>query len=209
MNRRPLTRGAADGGFDPEGRLSRAQKAAFLARLWRDTLAQPCPAGPAHGFTDVDAGHWAAADIACIHALGIAKGTTAETFSPSAGLDTAAVTRFAARLLNRRTAGTCDLSGDELAAAAACLHTRNIAPSTVEAAGWDNIEQVEFGSYDAAIAEAYAGTRTADRTSSTCGRPAPTWPTWCPAWTPCGCRRCRTRSSRRGPREGGLIAVSN
>ena len=141
-----LTQGTADGNFAPEGTLSRAQMAAFLARLWRDTLNQPCPTQPAHPFTDT-AGNFAEADIACIYALGITKGTTATTFSPTADLNTAAVTRFTARLLNKNTPGTCDLTGDELAQAAACLQNRNIAPTTAEASAYDPTPRAQMAVY--------------------------------------------------------------
>lgn len=127
-----LTAGRASGDFDADGDLSRAQMAVFLVRLWRDTLGRACPGEPAHGFADVS-GSWAAAEIGCLYALGITKGTSASTYSPSAKLNTSQVTRFAARLLNKVEPATCDLTGDVLASAAECLVGLNIAPSIAEA----------------------------------------------------------------------------
>ena len=141
-----LTKGTAAGGFEPDAKLSRAQMAAFLARLWRDTLGRACPTEPAHTFTDT-ASSFAEDDIACIYALGITKGTTASTFSPTGELDTAAVTRFTARLLNKAAPGTCDLTGDELAAAAGCLTGLNIAPDTTEAAAYDPTPRAQMAVY--------------------------------------------------------------
>ena len=128
-----LSQGTGGGEFSPDGKLSREQMAKFLVRLWRDSLKRPCPSEPAHSFTDV-ASSFAVEEIACLYALGITKGTTDTTYSPTGDLSTAAVTRFLARLLNEHQAGTCDLSGDELAAAAACLVGLNVAPSAGEAA---------------------------------------------------------------------------
>ena len=141
-----LTRGTASGGYEPDSKLSRAQMAAFLARLWRDNLDKPCPSEPRHTFGDVDSS-FAAADIACLYALGITKGTTAATYSPSADLDTAAVTRFTARLLDKARPGSCDLNGDELAQAADCLHRLNIAPSTVEATAYEPTTRSQMAVY--------------------------------------------------------------
>ena len=141
-----LTKGASDSNFDPEGKLSRAQMAAFLARLWRDVLGRDCPAG-SHPFSDIASDHWASADIACLYALGVTKGTTATSFSPSRDLNTAAVTRFVARLLNKAKPGSCDLTGDELARASACLSRLNIAPNRVEAEATDATPRAQMAVY--------------------------------------------------------------
>ena len=143
--------------YDSQGILSRAQMAAFLARLWGDSFDCPkapegasyeivcedwqtdrdCPTEPEHSFRDIS-GSFAAADIACIYALGITKGTNEEgtVYNPQGTLTAAQITRFIARLLNKAEPGTCDLiSGSgELALAAGCLERLHIAPSTVEAA---------------------------------------------------------------------------
>ena len=120
--------------------------AAFLARLWRDNLKRECPSEPAHTFTDVD-GSFAKADIACIYALGVTKGTTDTTYGPSQDLDTAAVTRFVARLLNKASPGACALAGAELAQAAACLTRLNIAPNTSEATSTDPTPRAQMVVY--------------------------------------------------------------
>ena len=127
-----LTRGRADGSFGPDDELTREQMAAFLVRLWRDVLDRDCPAGVSHGFRDI-AGSFAKADIECLFGLGIAKGTTASTFSPGRTLSTAAVTLFLARLLVRSGAAACDLSTDEFQRAAECLADRGVAATVGEA----------------------------------------------------------------------------
>ena len=141
-----LTTGRSTGIFDPDAKLSRAQMAAFLARLWRDSLGRTCPSEPVHSFRDI-ASSFAEADIACLYALGITKGTTATTYSPAADLKTTQVTRFVARLLNRAKPGSCDLTGDELRKAAACLTWLNIAPSTAEAASTAKTPRAQMAVY--------------------------------------------------------------
>ena len=129
-----LSLGNASGRFAPDEDLSRAQMAAYLVRLWRDVLGGDCPVG-GHPFSDVASGHWAAADIGCLWALGVTKGATAVTYGPAASVSAAQVTLFTARLLNRAKPGACALTGDELQQAAGCLTGLNVAPSTVEATG--------------------------------------------------------------------------
>lgn len=129
-----LSGGTGDGStFGPQRTLTRGQMAAFLARLWRDIFQYACPTEPAHTFTDV-ADSFAAADIACIYALGITKGTSATTFSPQQTVKPSQITRFVARMLNQ-IYNVCNLagSGGELASAADCLVRLNIAPDTAEA----------------------------------------------------------------------------
>ena len=127
-----LSKGTATGGFDPGGHLSRAQMAAFLVRLWRDTLNGDCPAG-SHPFSDVGSDHWANREIGCLYTLGITKGATATTYLPDAKLSAAQITLFTARLLNKAKPGACALTDDEFAQAADCLQALNIAPNTTEA----------------------------------------------------------------------------
>ena len=127
-----LARGLGDGSFAPGAELSRAQMAVFLVRLWRDVLERECPAG-GEPFTDVGAGHWAALEIACLHNLGITRGVTATTYEPDSSLTGSQITRFLARMLSAHSAGFCATSDDELAGAASCLASRNIAPEIDEA----------------------------------------------------------------------------
>ena len=63
-----------------------------------------CPGGP-HGFVDVDASSFAAADIACIGALGITTGTSPTTFSPDDLVTREQVAAFLARTWRRVAAG--------------------------------------------------------------------------------------------------------
>lgn len=141
-----LSRGVGGGRFDPSAKLTREQMAAFLARLWRDTLGRECPAEPVHEFGDV-AFSFAAADIACLFALGVTKGTSSETYSPLRVLNTSEVTRFVARLVNTAEPGLCDLSGDELAAAGSCLQRLNVAPSVAEAVAFDQTTRAQMAVY--------------------------------------------------------------
>ena len=141
-----LSRGRGDGTFGPDDTLTRAQMAAFLIRLWRDVLDQECPTG-SEPFTDVDDDHWAAADIACLYNLGVTKGATATTYQPGAHITGSQITRFVTRLLNRRTAGFCDTSGNELARAAECLTARNVAPSGAEAKSSRAVTRAQMSVY--------------------------------------------------------------
>ena len=77
-----VARGTADRTFSPSEPVTRAQMAAFLARAW-EAAGRTCPDDAGASFDDVPAGSAHAADIDCIAALGITRGTTAETFSPS------------------------------------------------------------------------------------------------------------------------------
>ena len=167
-----ITRGVNAEGtvYDAQGILSRAQMAAFLARLWGDSFDCPkapegaayevvcedwqtdrdCPTEPEHGFRDIS-GSFAAADIACIYALGITKGTNeaGTVYDPQGTLTTAQITRFIARLLNKAEPGTCDLVGDsgELASAAGCLERLHIAPSAAEAAAATPVTRSQMAVY--------------------------------------------------------------
>ena len=141
-----LTKGTTSGDFDADGKLSRAQMAAFLARLWRDVLGRECPSEPTHDFTDT-AENFAANDIACLFALGITKGTTSTTYSPSVDLKTSQVTRFVARLINKANPGTCVLSGGELTKASDCLAELNIAPDAAEAASTNMTPRSQMAVY--------------------------------------------------------------
>ncbi|MDE0268157.1 MAG: transporter substrate-binding domain-containing protein [Acidimicrobiaceae bacterium] len=140
-----LTRGYDDGTYGSNNKLTRGQMAAFLARLWRDVLRKHCPTQPSHSFTDVT-GSTFETDIACIYALGVAKGTT--TYAPNADLTTAQITRLVARLLNKAMPNSCDLDrSDELQSAAECLVEHNIAPTTVEARSTQTATRAQMAVY--------------------------------------------------------------
>lgn len=127
-----LTLGTSEGIFEPQEKLTRAQMATFLVRLWRDIIGNDCPA-TRHPFTDVAAGSTHEADIACLASLGVTKGVAAQRYEPRGALKTSQMTRFTVRMLNLISPGTCDTSSIELTQAAACLAALNIAPSIEEA----------------------------------------------------------------------------
>ena len=70
--------------------------ATFLARAWM-AAGRECPADTGLPFDDVPAGSTHAAGIDCIAALGITRGTTAGTFSPSDTITRAQMATFLAR----------------------------------------------------------------------------------------------------------------
>lgn len=78
-----LVRGAGDGGFNPDGSLTRAEMAAFLTQclgLWCwETDEMP--------YTDVAEGDWYAGPAVILHELGIMEGDGAGRFNPNDTLD--------------------------------------------------------------------------------------------------------------------------
>ena len=139
-----LSRGTGQGRFSPDAELTRGQAASFLVRLWRDILGRVCPVG-GHPFSDADGVH--EADIACLFALGITKGTTRTTFGPHHALTMSQVSRFVVRMLNLETPRTCITSGNELEAAAGCLVRFNIAPDTAEAKSNRTVSRAQMAVY--------------------------------------------------------------
>jgi hypothetical protein len=63
-----------------------------------------CPTAP-HGFTDVPASSFAAADIACIKALGITTGTSPTTYSPDDSVTREQMAAFIGRLIRANVHG--------------------------------------------------------------------------------------------------------
>ena len=88
--------GTGPRAFSPSQTVTRAQMASFLARMWTKA-GQECPAAGALSFTDVPAGSLHAASIDCISALGITRGATATTFSPSQAVTRGQMASFLAR----------------------------------------------------------------------------------------------------------------
>ena len=88
--------GTSAGTFSPSEPVSRAQMATILAGLWRAD-GRVCPTSGALSFDDVPAGSDAAEDIDCISALGLTRGTTAGTFSPSEPVSRAQMATFLTR----------------------------------------------------------------------------------------------------------------
>ena len=84
--------------YAPEDSISRAEMAAFLARIWRKS-GDECSPGPAP-FEDVRPDHWAAAYIDCIHGIGLTIGKTATTYAPEDLVTRAEMALFLARLWN-------------------------------------------------------------------------------------------------------------
>jgi hypothetical protein len=90
-----VTTGTSPSTYAPDGLVTREQMAAFLGRLWRDALGNPCSRDPTP-FDDI-AGSFAAADIACIYALGITTGTSPTSYDPGASVTREQMAAFLAR----------------------------------------------------------------------------------------------------------------
>ncbi len=141
-----LSAGRADGGYGPDRELNRAGMASFMVRLWQDVLGRVCPDGDTP-FTDVAAAGVHAVNIRCLYNLGITQGTSATTYGPWDPLRGHQISRFVARMLNLATPGTCDMSGQELQAAADCLVSLNIAPSVGEARSHTHVTRAQMAVY--------------------------------------------------------------
>jgi hypothetical protein len=89
-----ITTGTSPTTYSPASTVTREQMAAFLGRLWR-ALGSSCSSDPTP-FVDI-AGSFAAADIACIYALGITTGTSPNTYDPGAGVTRDQMASFLAR----------------------------------------------------------------------------------------------------------------
>ncbi|MEQ8840827.1 MAG: S-layer homology domain-containing protein [Acidimicrobiales bacterium] len=72
-------------------------------------LRAPCPTTP-HGFTDVAASSFAAADIACIKALGITTGTSPTTYDPTGSVTREQMAAFLARTWRTHNSNTAWVS---------------------------------------------------------------------------------------------------
>ncbi|MEM9200634.1 MAG: S-layer homology domain-containing protein [Actinomycetota bacterium] len=91
-----VTSGTTPTTYDPNGKVTREQMAAFLSRLWR-ALGLTCPTGEMP-FNDVSATSFARNDIVCIAELGITTGTTPTTYAPSDSVSRAQMAAFLDRL---------------------------------------------------------------------------------------------------------------
>ena len=209
-----LSRGSGPGRFSPDAKLTRGQAASFLVRLWRDILGGACPDG-GHPFSDVDGVH--EADIACLFALGITKGTTRSTFGPYHALTVSQVSRFVVRMLNLVMPSTCITSGNELEAAAGCLVRFNIAPDTAEAKSKDVVSRAQMAVYLIGLWHNVAGQgmppapplRPAEEPTptTTTTRPRPTTTTTAPRVTTTTMRRTTTTTTQ--PPDTGDILTWN
>ena len=88
--------GYPDGSFRPHQQVNRAQMAALLARGLPDTPANHQPVGV---FTDVPVDAWYAPAVEALHASGVTRGCSAETFCPHALVTRAQAASFLARAL--------------------------------------------------------------------------------------------------------------
>ena len=88
--------GYPDGTFRPHQPVNRAQMAALLARGLPDTPANHQPVGV---FTDVPVDAWYAPAVEALHASGVTRGCTDETFCPRALVTRAQAASFLARAL--------------------------------------------------------------------------------------------------------------
>ena len=88
--------GYPDGTFRPHQPVNRAQMAGLLARGLPDTPANHQPVGV---FTDVPVDAWYAPAVEALHASGVTRGCTDETFCPRALVTRAQAASFLARAL--------------------------------------------------------------------------------------------------------------
>lgn len=91
-----VTTGTSPTTYSPSNDVTREQMAAFIGRLWR-ALGETC-ASPATPFTDVTAGSFAFADVACIFDLGVTTGLTATSYGPGGSVTREQMAAFLGRL---------------------------------------------------------------------------------------------------------------
>lgn len=91
-----ITKGTANGTFNPNGTVNRAQMVTFLWRL----AGEPAAKGTLP-FTDMDADAYYAEAVRWALAVGVTKGTTAETFEPNAPCSRGQIATFLYRYLDR------------------------------------------------------------------------------------------------------------
>jgi uncharacterized lipoprotein YddW (UPF0748 family) len=94
-----IVNGVSPSRFAPDRPVTRAQMASFLARTFELGYRSPLPTGPMP-FTDVGADDTHRDAIARLVAAGIATGTTATTFAPSAHVQRAQMASFVTRSAN-------------------------------------------------------------------------------------------------------------
>jgi len=87
-----LTNGIGGGAFGPDQTQTRAQMAAFLARIMTDFGA--LPTGTATAFTDVPAAYWASAGINHLHDYGITSGCGGGLYCPEGPVTRAEMAKF-------------------------------------------------------------------------------------------------------------------
>lgn len=91
-----ITTGTSTSTYSPKSPVTRAQMAAFVARLYRRISGDSCDSG-AFSFADAS-DSFATADIACIYELGITIGTSPTTYAPDHSVTREQMASFMARL---------------------------------------------------------------------------------------------------------------
>lgn len=142
-----LSVGRGAGDYGPDLELTRAEMATFLARLWRDTLGNECPGEPASPFTDT-AGSLHEANIDCIYALGVTRGTSATTFGPSAPLIASHLSLFLTRVWEKagNRCAESDASVNQ-SRAARCLADLRVVPTVSEAGSSTTVTRAQKAVY--------------------------------------------------------------
>ena len=141
-----LSRGLGDGSYGADDLLKRGQMAAFLVRLWTDTLDRECPTGAVAPFTDT-AGTTHAASIDCIYGLGITAGVTATEYRPQETLKASQISRFLFRTYEKAGSRCPTSGGPELEQAVSCLLDRRVVPTETEAAAATPVTRSQMAVY--------------------------------------------------------------
>ncbi|WP_234530248.1 Ig-like domain-containing protein [Paenibacillus pseudetheri] len=93
--------GYADGSFNPERMITRAEMATILARLWGKNEAQV-----SSSYKDVDTTYWALQSISIVTAQGLMKGYADGSFKPNQLITRAEMAIIVERLLDNAQSGT-------------------------------------------------------------------------------------------------------
>ncbi|WP_375102433.1 Ig-like domain-containing protein [Paenibacillus sp. RS8] len=93
--------GYADGSFNPERMITRAEMATILARLWGKNEAQATSA-----YKDVNTTYWALQSISVVTAQGLMKGYEDGSFKPNQLITRAEMAIIVERLLDKAQSGT-------------------------------------------------------------------------------------------------------
>ncbi|MEK4235841.1 Ig-like domain-containing protein [Paenibacillus sp. FSL H7-0714] len=93
--------GYADGSFNPERMITRAEMATILARLWGKNEAQV-----SSSYKDVDTTYWALQSISIVTAQGLMKGYEDGSFKPNQLITRAEMAIIVERLLDNAQSGT-------------------------------------------------------------------------------------------------------
>ncbi|GAA0371366.1 S-layer homology domain-containing protein [Bacillus horti] len=86
--------------FLPQDPISRAEITAILSRVMKQSKNAALEGAEAHPFKDVQASHWAAADIHLLYQKGLMKGRTADRFAPNENASRAEVSVLLKRFID-------------------------------------------------------------------------------------------------------------